>query len=198
MKPIRTLLIALLALGLPCLASASSWSIDPDHSNAQFKVQHMMISQVRGDFPQVQGTVAIDDKDVTRSVVEVSIATASLSTNHEKRDDHLKSPDFFDVEKYPAMTFKSKNVRKGPNGALKVLGDLTIHGVTNEVELQVTGPTPSVKDPWGNIRKGAQATARINRQDFGLVWNKALETGGLLVGDEVAISIEIELIQQAG
>ncbi len=198
MKRLQFLFIALLALSIPSLALASTWNLDPDHSNAQFKVQHMMISHVRGDFPEVQGTVMIDDQDLTRSAVDVTIATASLSTNHVKRDGHLKSADFFDVEKYPAITFKSKQVQKGQNGSLKVLGDLTIHGVTKEVELQVSGPTQSAKDPWGNIRKGAQATTMVNRKDFGLVWNKTLETGGLLVGDEVEISIEIELIQQAG
>ncbi len=196
MKLANTLLIALLAI--PTFAWAAAWNIDPDHSNAQFKVQHMVITNVRGNFPDVQGSVTIDDRDISKSTVDVTIAAASLDTNHEKRDNHLKSADFFDVEKYPALTFKSKKVEQNGDGGLKVLGDLTIRGVSKEVELLVSGPTQSITDPWGNTRKGAQATTRINRKDFGLTWNKTLETGGLVVGDEVEISIEVELIEQAG
>jgi len=189
--------LAALALLVPSLAFASSWKIDPDHSNAQFKVRHMMVSYVRGNFPEVQGLIQIDDQDLSKSSVEVTIAAASIDTNQAKRDTHLKSPDFFDVEKYPTLTFKSKQVTVGPDNTLRILGDLTIHGVTKEVELTVSGPTPSAKDPWGNVRRGAEATAKVNRKDFGLVWNKTLETGGVLVGDDVEINIEIEMIQQA-
>ncbi|BCR04348.1 polyisoprenoid-binding protein [Desulfuromonas versatilis] len=196
MKLMTTLLFAILAV--PTFAGAATWNIDPDHSNAQFKVQHMVITYVRGNFPDVQGTVVLDDQDITKSKVDVSITAASLDTNVEKRDNHLKSPDFFDVEKYPALTFKSKSVESNGNGELKVLGDLTIRGITREVELQVSGPTQSITDPWGNTRKGAQATAKVNRKDFGMTWNKTLDTGGLVVGDDVEISIEVELIEQKG
>lgn len=194
MKLVKLVLIALLSL--PVQVFAGTWDIDPDHSNAQFKVQHMVITYVRGNFPDVLGTVILDEKDITRSSVAVSIATAGIDTNVAKRDTHLKSPDFFDVEKYPTMTFQSKRVEKADEGRLKVLGDLTIHGVTKEIVLLVTGPTASIKDPWGNTRKGAQATTTINRKDFGLTWNKTLETGGLVVGEEVEISIEVELVEQ--
>lgn len=197
---IRSLLLSLtvLALAAPSFADTSTWAIDTDHSNAQFKVQHMMISYVRGNLPEVTGTVQLDEQDMSKSMVEVTIAAASLDTNHAKRDAHLKSADFLDVEKYPTLTYKSKQVSAGADNTLKVLGDLTIRGVTKEVELTVYGPTPDMKDPWGNIRRGAQAATKINRKDFGLVWNKALETGGVVVGDDVEINIEIELIKQAG
>lgn len=196
MKTLVALLISLLTL--PAFAGAASWTIDSDHSNAQFKVPHMVIASVRGNFPEVTGVVVIDEKDITKSTVNVSIAAASLDTNVEKRDNHLKSADFFNVEKYPALTFKSKKVEKNGNNELKVRGDLTIRGITKEVDLLVSGPTQSIKDPWGNTRKGAQASAKINRKDFGMTWNKSLDTGGLVVGDEVDISIEVELIEQKG
>lgn len=196
MKALVALLISLLAI--PAFAGAASWNIDSDHSHAQFKVQHMVIANVRGNFPEVTGGGVIDEKDITKSTVHVSIAAASLDTNVEKRDTHLKSPDFFDVEKYPTLTFKSKKIEKNGNGELKVRGDLTIRGITKEIDLLVSGPTQSIKDPWGNNRKGAQASAQINRKDFGMTWNKSLDAGGLVVGDEVDISIEVELIEQKG
>lgn len=191
-------LLTLAAFSAPSLALASNWKIDTDHSAAHFKVQHMMIADVRGSFPDVQGVAMIDDKDITRSRIDVTIAAASIATGVEKRDGHLKSADFFDVEKYPTLTFKSKQVKQIASQQLKVVGDLTLRGVTKEVELLVTGPSAEGKDPWGNIRKGAKATTTINRKDFGLVYNATLETGGVLIGDEVDISIDIELIKQAG
>jgi polyisoprenoid-binding protein YceI len=155
-----------------------------------------MISNVKGTFDKHTGTVEINDKDITKSKVEVSIDTNSINTNVQKRDEHLRSADFFNVAKFPAMTFVSKKVAKAGKDKLKVTGDLTLHGVTREVVLDVEGPSKESKDPWGNIRKGATATTKINRKDFGLVWNKALETGGVAVGDEILITLEIEMIKK--
>jgi len=196
MKRIITTLTTIIALSLPGLATASSWTIDQDHSNVGFKVKHLMVSNVKGEFRNFNGTIEIDVKDVTRSKVVVNIETPSITTGVTKRDDHLKSPDFFDVAKFPVMTFVSKRVQKVGNDKLKVYGDLTLHGVTREVALDVEGPTKAYKDPWGNIKRGVSATARINRKDYGLTWNKAIESGGVVVGDDVAISLEVELLQK--
>ena len=196
MKRIITTLITIVVLSLPGLATASSWTIDQDHSNVGFKVKHLMVSNVKGEFRSFNGTIDIDDKDVTRSKVVVNIETPSITTGVTKRDDHLKSPDFFDVAKFPVMTFVSKRVQKAGNDKLKIYGDLTLHGVTKEVALDVEGPTKAYKDPWGNIKRGVSATARINRKDYGLTWNKAIESGGVVVGDDVAISLEVELLQK--
>ncbi|HXV20087.1 MAG TPA: YceI family protein [Desulfuromonadales bacterium] len=198
MKRLILTLIALTLLIAPSLAMAANWNVDPDHSAAHFKVQHMMIADVRGSFPDVQGVAVINDKDITRSTIEVTINAASIDTGVEKRDAHLKSADFFDVEKYPTFTFKSKRVQKAAGSTLKVVGDLTLHGATKQVELLVNGPSVDIKDPWGNTRKGARATTRINRRDFGIVWNATLDNGGLLIGEEVEIIIDLELIRQAG
>jgi len=191
-----TAAIATAALLFPALSSASSWQIDPDHSNIQFKVRHLMVSNVKGVFHKVSGLVEIDDQDITRSKVNVTIETASVDTGVPKRDEDLRSANFFDVARYPAMTFVTKKVVKSGLDSLKVTGDLTIHGVTREVVLDVDGPTPSIKDPWGGMRRGATAATRINRKDFGLTYNKVLETGGVVVGDDVAISLEVELIRK--
>ncbi len=196
MKRIIASIATVIALALPVVASASTWSIDPDHSNVGFKVRHLMVSNVKGSFDKYSGTVDLNDKDITKSKVEVSIDTNSINTNVQKRDDHLRSADFFDVAKYPAMTFVSKKVAKAGKDKLKVTGDLTLHGVTRQVVLDVEGPSKESKDPWGNIRKGATATTKINRKDFGLVWNTALETGGVAVGEEVTITLEIEMIRK--
>lgn len=196
MKRIIASISTIVALALPAFAFASTWTIDPDHSNIGFKVRHLMVSNVRGSFDKHSGTVEIDDKDITRSKVNISIDTNSINTNVQKRDEHLRSADFFDVAKYPTMTFVSKKVAKAGKDKLKVTGDLTLHGVTKQVVLDVVGPTKESKDPWGNIRKGATATTKINRKDFGLVWNAALETGGVTVGDEVTITLEIEMIKK--
>lgn len=196
MKRIIASISTIVALALPAFAFASTWTIDPDHSNIGFKVRHLMVSNVRGSFDKHSGTVEIDDKDITRSKVNISIDTNSINTNVQKRDEHLRSADFFDVTKYPTMTFVSKKVAKAGKDKLKITGDLTLHGVTKQVVLDVAGPTKESKDPWGNIRKGATATTKINRKDFGLVWNAALETGGVTVGDEVTITLEIEMIKK--
>ena len=195
MKRLLASISTIIALSLPTLAFATTWNIDPDHSNIGFKVRHLMVSNVKGSFLKHSGVVDINDKDITKSKVEVSIETASVNTNVEKRDEHLRSADFFDVAKFPAMTFVSKKVAKAGKGKLKVTGDLTLHGITKEVVLDVEGPTKESKDLYGNIRSGAVASTKINRKDFGLVWNKALETGGVAVGEEIAINLEIEMIK---
>jgi|SRR5271157_1304071 len=177
--------------------SQVTYQIDSAHSAAHFSVRHMMISNVRGDFTKVSGTLLLDPDKPANSSVEALIDAASINTREAQRDAHLKSADFFDVEKYPEMAFRSKSVAATGDGELQVKGDLTIHGVTREVTLSVEGPTPEAKDPWGNLRIGATATTRINRKDFGLVWNVALEAGGVLVGEEIKISIDLEAVRQA-
>jgi len=172
-----------------------TWKIDPAHSNAQFSVRHLMISNVKGEFTRVSGQVRFDPDRPQSLSVEATIDVGTINTREPDRDTHLKSADLFDVTNHPAITFKSQRAEKGPDG-LKVAGDLTIRGVTREVTLEVDGPTPPMKDPWGFTRVGASATTRINRKDFGLTWNQALETGGVLVGDEVRISIDVELVEE--
>jgi len=196
MKRIIVSIVTVASLALPGLALASTWAIDPDHSSTGFKVRHLMVSNVKGNFNKFSGTVDINDKDITKSKVDVAIDTNSINTNVQKRDEHLRSADFFDVAKFPTMTFVSTKVVKAGKDKLKVTGDLTLHGVTKTVVLDVEGPSKESKDPWGNIRKGATATTKINRKDFGLVWNAALETGGVAVGEEVTITLEIEMIRK--
>lgn len=171
-----------------------TYTIDPAHSAVHFSVRHMMLSNVRGEFTRLSGTIKFDPADPAHSSIEASIETASISTRDEKRDGHLKSADFLDVEKFPAITFRSKQITVGNDDA-KVTGDLTIHGVTREVTLDIEGPSVEVKDPWGKQRVGATATTKLNRKDFGLTWNAALETGGVMVGDEVKVTIDIEAVR---
>jgi polyisoprenoid-binding protein YceI len=184
------------ALSLPAAAATSTWQIDPNHSAAQFAVRHLAISTVRGAFTKVSGTVQLDDKDIAKSSVDVTIDAASVDTRVADRDKDLRSERFFDVEKYPTLTFKSTRVEQTEPGKLKVTGDLTIHGVTKQVVLDVEGPTAPVKDPWGNQRAAANATTKVNRQDFGVKWNAKMDNGGLVVGDDVAITIDVELVQK--
>ena len=184
------------AVLLPSLAGAATWNLDPAHTSVQFSVRHLMVSNVRGEFGKVSGTVEGDEKDPTHANIQATIDTASIDTRNERRDTHLKSPDFFDVAKFPTMTFASKKVEQVGPGHFKVTGDLALHGVTREVSLDVHGPTGEIKDPWGNSRAGAEATATINRKDFGLTWNQALEAGGVAVGDEVTITIDVEVTKQ--
>ncbi len=188
-------LTAVFALAIPALAVAGSWQLDPDHTGVHFKVRHLMVSSVRGEFGKVSGKIVYDESDVTKSSADVSIDAASINTRLAKRDEHLRSPDFLDAAKHPTITFRSRKVEKTGNGTLKMTGDLTIRGVTKEAVLQVEGPTPPVKDPWGNARVGGTASTKINRKDFGLVWNAALETGGVVVGDEVDITIDTEIFR---
>jgi polyisoprenoid-binding protein YceI len=176
-------------------AQTSNWNIDPAHSTAQFTVRHMGISNVTGNFTKVSGSVALDEKDITKSQVSASIDVNSVDTRVEMRDKDLRSPNFFDVEKYPTMEFKSKSIRKNGD-KLQVVGDLTIHGTTREVTLDVDGPTAEVSDPWGNGRRGLSATTTINRKEFGLVYNNLLKTGEAAVGDVVKIQIDVELVKK--
>jgi len=170
------------------------WNIDGSHSTAEFSVRHLMITNVKGRFGTLAGTVEYDPEKPEASQIDVTIDATSIDTRDEKRDAHLRSPDFFDVEKFPNLTFKSTSVKKTDDG-FAATGDLTIHGVTKSVTLEVEGPSDQSKDPWGNTRIGASATAKINRKDFGLNWNAALEAGGVLVGEQVKISIEVSLVQ---
>ena len=195
MKRIMIAVSAIIMLVMPNVVLASTWNIDPDHSNIGFKIRHLMVANVKGNFVKFSGTVAINDNDITKSKVEVSIDTASINTNVQKRDAHLRSADFFDVAKYPTMTFISKKVVTSGKDHLQVTGDLTLHGITKEVVLDVEGLSRESKDPWGTMRKGATATTRINRKDFGLVWNQVLETGGVAVGEEVTITLEVEMVK---
>ena len=173
----------------------TTYKIDPAHSSAQFVVRHMMITNVRGGFNNLQGAVVYDPQNPSTSSIDVVIDANTINTLEPARDTHLKSVDFLDVEKYPTITFKSGTVTPDGDGSLDLKGDLTIHGVTKPVVLKVEGPTGEEKDPYGNIRVGASASTRINRSEFGLKWNAALETGGVLVGDQVKIELEVSLIK---
>lgn len=175
---------------------SNTYQIDPSHSTASFSIKHMMIAKVHGGFEKMSGTLNYDPANPTTSTVQVSIETASINTREPQRDAHLKSPDFFDVEKHPTITFKSTRV-EGSGGELKVIGDLTIHGVTQQVTLDVEGPSDEMKDPWGNIKIGASGLTKIKRKDFGLTWNAALEAGGFLVGDDVTINLDVQFVKQA-
>jgi polyisoprenoid-binding protein YceI len=183
------------ALTLSASAATTTWQIDPKHSDAQFAVTHLMISTVRGEFHSINGTVVFDDKDVSKSSVNVTIDATSVDTREPDRDKDLKSANFFDVAKYPTFTFKSTKVEQAGAGKLKVTGDLAIHGVTKSVVLDVDGPKPAIKDPWGLQRSAVSATTKINRKDFGLTWAKTMDTGGAIIGDEVSITLDVEMIQ---
>jgi polyisoprenoid-binding protein YceI len=176
-------------------ATSSTWKIDPAHSAAEFKVRHMMISYVKGKFSGLSGVLKLDENDYTHSTVEVSIPAASVRTVDDKLDAHLKEADFFDVEKFPTLTFKSTSIRTTGDRDYAVTGDLTIRGVTKSVILSVNDVSEPSKDPWGNQRIGLSGSAKINRKDFGLVWNAPLEFGGMLVGEEVAITLDVQFIK---
>lgn len=175
--------------------AVTTWNIDPVHSVAEFKVKHMMISNVKGQFTGISGTLRLDEEDVTKSRIEATIDASSVSTGDPQRDAHLKSADFFDVEKFPDLRFKSAGIVRQADGQLQVEGNLTIHGVTRQVKFAVEGPTAPGKDPWGNTRIGISASTKIHRKDYGLTWNAALETGGILVGDEVTINLDVQFIR---
>jgi polyisoprenoid-binding protein YceI len=190
-------LIALtLVIAAPLAASADTWQIDPVHTTVEFTVRHMMISNVRGLFTKVAGTITAKGNDPASVKVEATIDTSSIDTRSADRDADLKSANFLDVAKYPTMTFRSKKIEPAGTGKWKMIGDLTLHGVTKEVTLDVQGPTAPIKDPWGNTRAGASATTKINRKDFGLAWSKVLEAGGAVVGDEVTVSIDVEAVKK--
>lgn len=193
----RFVSIAILVVlaSLSALAQTSEWTIDPNHSTAQFTVRHMAISNVTGNFTKVSGTVMFNDKDIAQSQVTASIDVNSVNTRVEMRDNDLRSPNFFDVAKYPTIDFKSKKVVKTGDKA-QLIGDLTMHGTTREVTLDLDGPTPEIADPWGNTRRGFSATTAINRKDFGLMWNNMLKTGEAVVGDNVKIQIDVEMVKK--
>jgi polyisoprenoid-binding protein YceI len=190
--------IAVLTLlsSVPGFAAATEWKIDPQHSAAQFSVRHLAISTVRGAFSKVTGTVLVDDQDISKSAVNVTIDVSTVDTREPARDKDLRSDHFFDVDHFPTMTFKSTKVEQVSPGKLKVTGDLTIRGTTKQVVLDVDGPTAPVKDPWGNQRAAVNATTKINRQDFGVKWNATMDNGGVVVGDDVNINIDAEMIKQ--
>ena len=189
-------LILSAALTLSSLSFATTWEIDTAHAAANFSVKHLTISTVNGTLGDVTGKVEVDDKDVTKSKIEASIDVKGINTKQSKRDDHLRSPDFFDVEKFPAVIFKSTKIEKGEGTKLKVTGDLTIHGVTKPVVLDGE-LTAEVANPFTNAKtRGFSGTTTLNRKDYGLTWNKALEAGGLLVGEDVKVAIEAELVKK--
>ncbi len=195
MKMFMKSAVAALVLAAPSFAFATEYNIDSGHSSASFAVKHMMVSNVRGSFSKVTGTATIDEKDITRSTIEANIDATTFNTNDTARDEHMRGPEFFDTAKYPSITFKSTKVAKAGKN-LKVTGDLTMHGVTKPVVLDVEGFTTESKDPWGNIKRGGTATTKLNRKDFGLTWNKVLETGGVAVGEEVSITIDLQLTKK--
>ncbi len=195
MKQFRNIFAALIFLLAPAFAQTSTWTIDPMHSAAEFSVRHLAISNVKGNFTKVGGTVQLDEKDITKSSVDAVIDATSIDTRVADRDADLKSPKFFDVAKFPTLTFKSKKIEKNGD-KLSLTGDLTIHGVTREVVLDLEPSGAAITDPWGNERRGFAATTKIVRQDFGLVWQGTTKTGEMVIGDEVKISLEIELVKK--
>jgi polyisoprenoid-binding protein YceI len=186
-----------LFLAVSAAAQTSTWTIDPTHSTAQFTVRHLAISNVSGNFTNVTGTLDLNEKDITQSRVSAVIDVSSVDTRVPDRDKDLRSPNFFDVEKYPTIEFKSKRILN-TGGKLQLIGDLTMHGTTREVTLDVDGPTPELNDPWGNVRRGFSASTTLNRKDFGLTYNHALKTGEAVIGDNVKIQIDLELIKKKG
>lgn len=190
------LLLALIGCASLCVAETQTWQIDPAHTSSQFSVRHLGISTVRGVFQKTTGTVTWDPADPTKTQIDATIDANSVDTRVQMRDNDLRSAHFFDVAKYPTITFKSKHAEVAGAGKLKVTGDLTIHGVTKEVTLDVEELRGPAKDPWGGTRVGATAKTKINRKDFGLQWNVGLEAGGILVGEEVSITIEAEFTQK--
>jgi polyisoprenoid-binding protein YceI len=191
--------LALVSIGFgfsPTLAHATTWELDPSHTSIEFSVRHMMATTVKGQFEKVKGTLELDEKDITKSTVEVTIDVASVNTHEPKRDGHLKSPDFFDVAKFPTATFKSTKVQKAGKNKLKVTGDLTLHGITKPVVLEVEGPSQPYATPFGTTVRGIHATGKIDRKDFEISWNKALDSGGLLVGNEVSLDLNAEVSEK--
>jgi polyisoprenoid-binding protein YceI len=183
-----------LLLAAASLVQAQAWTIDPSHSAAHFAVRHMMVTTVRGDLGKIAGTVNFDPSKPSAGSIEATIDVAGIDTRDAGRDKHLKSADFFDVEKFPAITFKSKRIEPASGGGFKVTGDLTMKGVTKEVVLDVEALRPAIKDQRGNARTGTTATTKLNRQDYGINWSRALDGGGVVVSDEVSVTIDVELV----
>jgi polyisoprenoid-binding protein YceI len=191
MSRVALTLVAVVAISALAAAQAGTWQIDPNHSTAQFAVKHLGVSTVRGAFTKVSGSATYDAADPSKSSVDVSIDASSVDTRVQMRDNDLRSPNFLDVQKYPTITFKSKQAKAAGTGKLQLVGDLTIHGVTKEVVLDVDGPSAAIKDPWGNQRIGASASTKVNRKDFGVNGAPGV------VGDDISITIDTELIQPA-
>lgn len=177
--------------------ATTTWNLDTTHSGIHFSVRHMVIAKVRGSFRKFSGVVSLDEQDLAASSVAVTIEAASIDSGVEQRDNHLRSPDFFDVEKFPSITFKSTKVEKGSGNGLKVTGNLTIRDITREVVLDAEQLGVG-KDPWGNVKAAFEAKTSVDRRDFGLTWNQALETGGVLVGEKIEIAIEVQAAKAQG
>jgi polyisoprenoid-binding protein YceI len=177
------------------LANTTTWAIDPAHAELGFAVRHLMLSTVRGRFGAVSGTITVDEKNPRSAKVDVTVDVTSIDTRQEMRDNHLRSADFFDAANHPSIHFVSKRIEGNVTGTFKLIGDLTIRGTTREVALDVTFEGRA-KDPWGNDRAGFSATGKLNRRDFGLLWNQALESGGFAVGDEVKLTLDLEVVRQ--
>jgi len=189
--------LALAALGSAPFAQSIEWRIDPAHSSAQFQVRHMMVSTVRGTFSKMTGSIQYDPSNLSKIAIDATIDASSVDTHEASRDSDLRGPDFFDVNKFPNLSFKSKRAESAGPGKIELTGDLTMHGVTKEVVFDVEGPSAPMNDGHGNLHMGASATAKVNRKDFGLNWNHMLDNGGAIVGDEVIITIDVELVSKA-
>ena len=189
MTRVALIVITAVAMVAAAAAQAGTWQIDPNHSSAQFSVRHLGVSTVRGAFTKVSGSAQYDPSDPSKDSLNATIQADSVDTRVEMRDKDLRSPNFLDVQKYPTITFQSKQAKSAGNGKLQIVGDLTIHGVTKEVTLDVDGPSAPIKDPWGNQRIGASASTKINRKDFGVNGAPGV------VGDDINITIDVELIQ---
>ncbi|MEO7276023.1 MAG: YceI family protein [Vicinamibacterales bacterium] len=201
LSPFTSLAAALVLAGVavsPASAQSATWTIDPGHSAAQFTVRHMVVANVRGEFDGPTGTVTFDPADLRTLKVDAAFETKSVNTRNPDRDKDLRSDLFFDVARFPKMTFKSKRAEPGAAGHVTLIGDLTIKGVTKEVTLDVEGPTPEIKDIWGERRLGATATTTLDRRQFGLVYNRMLEAGGAVVGDSVTVTLDLEMTRKAG
>jgi polyisoprenoid-binding protein YceI len=196
-NPVRALVAVLtLALLLPSIGAADTWVIDPAHTVSGFTVRHMMITNVSGAFETTRGSIEFNPGDPAAIRADIAIETKSINTRNDRRDNHLRSDDFLNAEKFPSITFRSKRAQNVRPGGFELVGDLTIRDVTREVVLKVEGPTQPIRDPQGNRRVGANATTTINRKDFGVNWNRAIEAGGVVVGDEVKINIEVQAIEK--
>ena len=192
MKRLFVFGVLVLVSAFPALAQGTtSWQIDPAHANAQFTVRHMGISNVQGEFTKVTGSIVLNEQDPTKSSVTATVDMASVDTRNSDRDGDLKSANFFDVAKFPEMTFKSKSISRGADGKLQMTGDLSLHGVTKEVTFAIDGPSDAIKDPWGNTRRGASATTKIHRSDFGIT-----KYPSTMVGEEINITLDVEFIKK--
>ena len=196
MKAIISFTVAALLFAAPAAVLGATWDLDVPHTKVQFKVKHLMITNVYGNFNTFTGTLTTDGDDISTGKLDVTIQVASIDTDNQKRDDRLRSPDFFDAATYPEMTFSSKKFVTKEDRVTQIIGDLTIRDVVREVTLEVEEQSPEVVGPWGKTRRGATATTTVNRFDYGLAWNKLMETGGLVVGEDIKIILEVQLIKR--